>query len=569
MSNETEFKRTILVVDDEEVNRTMLGAILESKYAVLFAENGRSALELLRSNVERLSLVLLDLHIPEIDGNEVLRQMQADATLKKIPVIVTTNSKTAEITALELGAADFISKPYPLPEVILARIQHSIKLYENKVAENDALTGLYTKEFFMVYGHQYDLNHSDQEMDAIVIDFSRFHLINERPEHDIGNQVLIGMANGIREILNDSKGFACRYDADTFYIYITHRSDYTVFFDKITARLSSVLKPQEIRLRMGVYFDKERGLPFELRFDHALQACNGLRSKHGTAFAFYNEEMHQKEIFEAKLLEDFDTAIQEKQFKVYYQPKYNINGIVPLLGSCEALIRWIHPTLGFIRPDLFIPLFEENGLVQQLDRYVWREAAEQMRKWREKYGVTIPVSVNVSRIDISEPDMSDYIIKVVTDNGIDPHDYLLEITESAYTDNPQQIIDIVNHLREKGFRIEMDDFGSGYSSLNMLTTLPIDALKLDKGFINNIAEGNKEMRMVELIIGFADFLCDYVIAEGVEKKEQLDLLKEAKCDLIQGYYFSKPLPPEEFNALIEKDIEVRKNLKENKESKEA
>lgn len=569
---DTEFKRTVLVVDDEDVNRALLGAIIEQKYNVLYAKNGKEALDQIKQNADGLSLVLLDILMPEMDGYEVLGEINKDSKLKKIPVVVLTSEKSAEVKSLELGAADFLSKPYDLPEVILARVQHSIQLFEgNKIiqaTENDTLTNLYTPEFFFEYGHQYDKRHPSHEMDSIVIDFSRFHILNELHGRETGDEVLIKIADGIREIFNEIFGIACRHDADTFYLYTKHRAEYTSVIEKITTKLISILKSQEIRIRMGVYFDKAHEIPFESRFDRALQACNGLRNKHGSAVAIYDEEMHQKEMFAARLLEDFDTAIREKQFKVYFQPKYNITGDTPLLSSSEALIRWIHPELGFIRPDLFIPLFEENGLVQKLDRYVWKEAAEQIKKWRDKYGITKPVSVNVSRVDISDPDMTDYICKIVNENDISSHDYLLEITESAYTDNSQQIIDIVNNLRDKGFRIEMDDFGSGYSSLNMLTTLPIDALKLDKGFINNIAHGNKEMRMVELILEIADFLKVPVIAEGVETREQLELLKIAKCDVIQGYYFSKPLPPEEFNALIEKDIEVRKELKAKEKEKE-
>ncbi|MBQ8014526.1 MAG: EAL domain-containing protein [Treponema sp.] len=522
---DTDFKRTVLVVDDEDVNRALLGAIIEQKYNVLYANDGKEALDQIKKNADNLSLVLLDIFMPEMNGYEVLSEINNDAKLKKIPIIVLTSEKSAEVKSLDLGAADFLSKPYDLPEVILARVQHSIQLFEDKkiiqATENDSLTNLYSPKFFFEYGQQYDKRHPSHEMDSIVLDFSRFHLLNELHGRETGDTVLRKIAEGIREVCNEIFGIACRHDADTFYLYAKHRDEYTSLIEKITAKLICILKTQEIRIRMGVYFDKEHEIPFETRFDRALQACNGLRNKHGTAVAFYDEEMHQKEMFAARLLKDFDTAIREKQFKVYFQPKYNITGDRPLLASSEALIRWIHPELGFIRPDLFIPLFEENGLVQKLDRYVWKEAAEQIKKWRDKYGLTKPVSVNVSRIDISDPDMTDYICKIIEENEISSHDYLLEITESAYTDNSQQIIDIVNNLRNKGFRIEMDDFGSGYSSLNMLTTLPIDALKLDKGFINNIAHGNKEMRMVELILEIADFLKVPVIAEGVETKEQL------------------------------------------------
>lgn len=563
-----DFKRTVLVVDDNDVNRNILGAIVEREYNVIYAKNGREALKQIRLNVSFLSLVLLDLIMPELDGFEVLEELAKDSALRKLPVIVLTSDKSAEIRSLELGAADFLSKPYDIPEVILARIRHSIQLFENariiQATENDFLTGLYTSDYFYEYGRFYDLHHPDDEMDAIAVDFSHFHLLNELHGQDTGNLVLKKIADGIKNVISEKGGIACRYDADTFYVYTKHGAEYITLLSKITEKLSSVLSSQEIRIRIGVYSDKKHELNFRSRFDRALQACNGLRNKADTAFAIYDEEMHHQQLFNARLLQDFESAIKERQIKVYYQPKYNILGEIPLLSSCEALVRWIHPELGFINPEVFIPLFEENGLVQKLDRYVWKEAAAQMHKWNEAYGVILPVSVNVSRIDISSPDLADFICKTVNENKISPKDFLLEITESAYTENFQQIIDTVNILRKKGFKIEMDDFGAGYSSLNMLTTLPIDVLKLDKGFINNISKGNREMRMVEMILDIARFLKVPVIAEGVETKEQVELLKHAKCDVIQGYYFSKPLPPEDFNSLIEKDMEIRKDISSGK-----
>lgn len=563
-----DFKRTVLVVDDDDVNRNILGAIVEREYNVIYAKNGREALKQIELNAFFLSLVLLDLIMPELDGFEVLEEMAKDSALRKLPVIVLTSDKSAEIRSLELGAADFLSKPYDIPEVILARIRHSIQFFENarliQATENDFLTGLYTSDYFYEYGKFYDLHHPDDEMDAIAVDFSHFHLLNELHGQETGNQVLKKIADGIKNVISEKGGIACRYDADTFYVYTKHGAEYITLLSKITEKLSSVLSSQEIRIRIGVYSDKKHELNFRSRFDRALQACNGLRNKVDTAFAIYDEEMHQQQLFNARLLQDFESAIKERQIKVYYQPKYNILGEIPLLSSCEALVRWIHPELGFINPEVFIPLFEENGLVQKLDRYVWKEAAAQMHKWNEAYGVILPVSVNVSRIDISSPDLADFICKTVNENKISPKDFLLEITESAYTENFQQIIDTVNILRKKGFKIEMDDFGAGYSSLNMLTTLPIDVLKLDKGFINNISKGNREMRMVEMILDIARFLKVPVIAEGVETKEQVELLKHAKCDVIQGYYFSKPLPPEDFNSLIEKDMEIRKDISSSK-----
>ena len=203
-----------------------------------------------------------------------------------------------------------------------------------------------------------------------------------------------------------------------------------------------------------------------------------------------------------------------------------------------------------ISPGDFIPLFESNGLIQKLDRYVWKEAARQIGDWKKRYGISVPVSVNVSRMDIYYPKLRDDFMVLLKENDLDVKELMLEITESAYADNADQLVNVIEKLRNDGFMIEMDDFGSGYSSLNMLTTIPIDALKMDMKFIRNMQKDEKSMKLVELVLDIADFLQVPVIAEGVETEEQMQLLKERGCAIIQGYYFSKPVPPEEFEKFF-------------------
>jgi EAL domain-containing protein (putative c-di-GMP-specific phosphodiesterase class I) len=216
------------------------------------------------------------------------------------------------------------------------------------------------------------------------------------------------------------------------------------------------------------------------------------------------------------------------------------------MRSAEALVRWHHPRLGLITPDVFIPLFERSGQISALDNYVWGEAARQVAAWREKYGITLPVSVNLSRVDVFDPNLIATLEKIVTENGLDRRVLTLEITESAYTENADHLIRVIGDLRQKGYVIEMDDFGSGYSSLNMLSSLPVDVLKMDIAFIRNIERNERDFHLVELILDIARYLKVPVVAEGVETEKQLKLLKEAGCDLVQGYYFSRPLPVDEF-----------------------
>ncbi|MBP5349644.1 MAG: EAL domain-containing protein, partial [Clostridia bacterium] len=282
-----------------------------------------------------------------------------------------------------------------------------------------------------------------------------------------------------------------------------------------------------------------------------------VRGSFTDCIAFYDNAMHEKEIYAERLLDEFDAAIDGKQFAIYFQPKYDVRPDTPILCGAEALVRWIHPELGMISPGVFIPLFENNGLIRILDRYVWRETVRHVAEWKKQYGSTVPVSVNVSRIDMLDPDLVGTLRDLVTEGGLDFSDLHLEITESAYTENARQIISTVNELREIGFVIEMDDFGSGYSSLNMIATLPIDVLKLDMVFIRSVFRENGNLRMLKVIVEIAETLSVPMIAEGVEKAEQLNTLRDMGCAMVQGYYFSPPLPAADFEKY------VRERQKEN------
>ena len=365
---------------------------------------------------------------------------------------------------------------------------------------------------------------------------------------------MCGIADAVRTVARRCGGVASRVDEDQFYLYIEHQESYDFIIDEIKEQLLPIMHASDIRLRMGVYQDMYHFATLQQRFDRAKVACNENPKDASHLYTIYDNNMHEQEMYEARLLEGIDSAISENQFRIVFQPKYDIRGDEPKLCSAEVLIRWQHPTYGNVRPDHFIPLFEENGLVNELDRFVWREAAKQIKRWKDMYGVTIPVSVNVSRVDIFDPDLCDFLVGLIEEYGIGFEDMHLEITETAYADNTSQMIQVVKELQEKGFKVEMDDFGKGYSSLNMLTTLPIDALKLDMGFIKDIVENDRELKLVEFIINIGKFLEVPVIAEGVEVKEQYQLLKEVGCDIIQGYYFSKPISAAEFGHLIEKEL---------------
>ena len=556
-------KRKVLVVEDQEINRDILGGILEDSYEVLYAGNGLEAIEAIQANLDDLSAILLDLIMPVMDGFEVLGRIRVDAKMSRIPVIVLTAEKEAELQALQLGAADFITKPYDAHEVILARVARIIELSEGRrligATEFDPLTGLYSRGFFFEYAEQIQRFYPEWKMDAVVLNIDRFHSVNDLNGREFGDKLLILIGEEVRLFLANTNGIASRMEADQFFIYCQQQSDYHVILSRLQNRMNLLSHRVSLRLRMGVC-PWIKGIGLEQLFDRAKTACNMVRGSFRRHLMVYDESIHQKEMYYQRLINDLHHGIKNHQFKVFYQPKYNIQVNPPRLSSAEALIRWNHPDLGMISPGEFIPLFERDGLIHVVDAYVWEETARQIAQWRQRLGVTLPVSVNLSRADVFDPMLENNLISLIHSNGLHPRDLKLEVTESAYTDDAEQLISVISRLRERGFQIEMDDFGSGYSSLNMISSLPIDVLKMDMKFIQNIEQNNKDFRLIELILDIAKYLNVPVVAEGVETQAQLDLLRNVECDLVQGYYFSRPLPPEEFEALIVKDLELGKEL---------
>jgi EAL domain-containing protein (putative c-di-GMP-specific phosphodiesterase class I) len=304
---------------------------------------------------------------------------------------------------------------------------------------------------------------------------------------------------------------------------------------------------------MGVMRWQKELEPIQM-FDRARTACSMARGNFTQRLIVFDEKMRERELLEQRLMGDLRRALDEFEFEVHYQPKYDIQFDPPKIVSTEALVRWHHPELGMIPPDKFIPMLERNGKIGEVDKYVWTQAARQVARWRAQFGVTLPVSVNLSRVDIFDPELENTLEAILSQNGLE-HDALkLEVTETAYTDNAQHLIQVVESLRGKGYTVEMDDFGTGYSSLNMLSAMPIDVLKMDKTFIQNIENNEKDTQLVALILGTAKSLNIPVVAEGVETESQMLMLKRLGCTIVQGYYFSKPLHPSEFETYLLKNI---------------
>lgn len=566
--------KKILVVEDNALNRSLLCQILSADYDVEEAENGQEALGVLRQFGEGISLILLDIIMPVMDGYTFLSIMKADPSYSSIPVIVTTqnDAESDEVAALSHGATDFVAKPYK-PQVILHRVAGIIRLRETAAMINmiqyDRLTGLYSKQYFYQQAGEVLLRNPDQQYDIICSDIENFKLINDVFGVKAGDSLLRGIGNAYAERLKGI-GICGRLNSDQFVCLLKHRDDYTDdMFIEASGLMNGLLDIHNIVMKWGIYNVEDRSVPIEQICDRALLAARSIKGQYGKYFAIYDDTLRNQLLREQAITDSMESALSQNQFLVYLQPKYRIKD--EALVGAEALVRWNHPFWGFLSPAEFIPLFEKNGFITRLDRFVWEKACAVLHDWDERGYYPMSVSVNVSRADIYNEDLADILVTIIKKYDLDPSRLHLEITESAYTENPKQIIDTVTTLRELGFVIEMDDFGSGYSSLNMLNDMPIDILKLDMKFIRSEMAKPKSQGILQFIINLARWMNLSVVAEGVETKAQLLRLTEIGCDYVQGYYFAKPMPCQEFEGLLDEykgagieepstDTEIRNEL---------
>ena len=546
-------QKQILIVEDNEINRMLLGEILSADYQVVEAENGLEALSVLKERGDVISLILLDITMPVMDGYTFLSIVKKDPVFSSIPVIVTTqsDSESDEVAALSHGASDFVAKPYK-PQIILHRVASIINLRENAAMVNqlkyDRLTGLYSKEFFFQKVKEELARHPEREYDIICSDIENFKLVNDVFGLPAGDRLLREVADFYQSQVGD-KGICGHFNGDQFAILMERRCKYTdEMFMEATARVNALPNAKNVLVKWGIYSIEDRTIPVDQMCDRALLAACGIKGQYGKYFAIYDDRLRSRLLREQAITECMESALREGQFEIYLQPKYSVKE--ERLSGAESLIRWNHPEWGLQSPGQFIPLFEQNGFITQLDQYVWDQTCAILQRWEQMGYPCIPVSVNVSRADIYNVDLPEILTETVQKYGLPPSRLHLEITESAYTENPSQIIEVAGRLRELGFIIEMDDFGSGYSSLNTLKDLDIAELKLDKEFLSEQSTSPRGQVVIESIIHLAKALSITTVAEGIENEVQLRFLQSVSCDIGQGYYFAKPMPADEFEERI-------------------
>jgi len=419
--------------------------------------------------------------------------------------------------------------------------------------EKDRLTGIYSRDYFDLTAREIVDDNPKVPFVIIELDINRLTVINELYGVAEGDNVLKYMGQTLEDVFgNVEHCIYARIQADLFAVlcpFSKEKIDFYIDSIETAMRKYSLVLNIDILLSFGIYKCIERDLDMQIQRDRAKLALKTVKGNYINHVAYYDSSMHDKMAVEQDVIQNMAAALENREFVVYYQPKHNLDdeGII----GAEALVRWKSPEKGMISPGLFIPIFESNGFIMKLDFYVWEETCRFIRTQLDK-GINLkPISVNVSRINLYNPELVQDLISLVEKYNI-PLDMLeLEFTESAYTDNPQLMIQTMAELQKYGFTVEMDDFGSGYSSLNLLKDVPVDVLKVDLNFLSKTSNSDKAITIMSSIMRMAKWLAIPSIVEGVETAEQIKYLKSIGCTMVQGYYFSRPLPEEEFLNYID------------------
>lgn len=552
-------KHTILIVDDARHNRTALREILNDNYIVLEAENGQNALAVLEEKYQAVTVIILDLIMPEMSGLELLEIFHRDVRYQNIPVIAMLRDINDEIECkcLEYGVGDFMRKPYD-PTIVRFRVKNVIECSQTRVddelkyrAEHDVLTGILNKSKFF-YNTRNMLNIFGTEDFAFIrIDIEKFQLINSFFGMAEGDNLLKYMADYLQNVEKEYRYITYgRVEADIFAVCFSYdnEKEITDFVKKFTNQMEKYPLDFAITPFFGIYLVKNRDLSINEMYDKANLASKNCKGNYIQNYFFYTKEMSEDIIKEQRIINNMKNALKNEEFVLYLQPKYELQR--NSIAGAEVLVRWITADGRMISPGEFIPVFERNGFILKLDQYVWEKTCQLLVGWRDEGRKIFPVSVNISRVSLYNPKIVGVICGLTEKYNIPPEWLQLELTESAYTENPKAIKEMMEQLQKKGFSILMDDFGSGYSSLNVLKDIAVDVLKIDMKFLDGSGDDGRSENILASVVRMAKWLNMPVIAEGAERKEQVSFLHSIGCEYVQGFYFARPMPVKEYEKLL-------------------
>lgn len=429
--------------------------------------------------------------------------------------------------------------------IVISYNKKQKQLYE--YAYIDPVTKKGNIYYFRKNGQQKIEKERTLDLYIAILDINKFKMINKAYGYKVGDEILFGIGEKLKQLLGNNS-IISRYYNDYFSVIFECKEQLNQLLNKIIYNIENLKVKDnnyDLSVNIGIYKIKKEDKNISEIMDKAIIAHSASKGDVFDKYHIYDEKMEKELEFESKIEQNMYQALIKKEFKVYYQPKFYTDN--ETLYGAEALVRWQHNG-EIISPNKFIPLFEKNKFILKLDVYIFEQVCKDMKMWKEKYGKDIVVSVNISRQHFMEEHFLEKYTMIAAKYGINLKNIDLEITESAAVDAGIDILEMMKRMKKIGFLISIDDFGTGYSSLSMLQDMPADILKIDKSFVDRI--GKNEKNIIDYILNIARELKIKTIAEGVETKEQRKYLLEKGCDIIQGYYYSKPLKKEEFEKYL-------------------
>jgi len=559
---------SILVIDDEPDNFDVIETFLSYQdYRLHYAAGGREAIALL--DTFQPDLILMDVMMPEMDGIELCQKIKAMPQWESVPVIMVTAlaGKNDLAQCLEAGADDFISKPVNRLE-LTARVRSMLRIRQQyqqlatfnahleatvhqRTAElqtmifQDPLTHLPSRAFLLKQLSEL-LKTRPSSFAVISLDCDQFKLVNGSFGHAVGDQLLVAVAQRLQQHLRPDDILA-RMGGDEFCFLIHRVSDIAILEPLIQAILQSFNEPFLVanceiytNACIGVAVGSGTGQQAEEFLQDADTAMYQAKLRGKGSYQLFDRRMHHAMLERLMLENDLQRALEKQEFVLFYQPIVDIQ-TRDVMGF-EALIRWQHPERGMVPPGEFIPCMETTGLITPVGMLVFKLACQQLQRWHQQGWTHLTMSVNLSVRQFACPTLLADIDRILAETAVNPAYMKLEITESAIMENAELAIALVEALRSRQIQVSIDDFGTGYSSLGYLHRFPIDHLKIDRSFVNQIQSENRTYPVVNTIITLSQQLGLSVIAEGIETAEQLEWLQQLGCEFGQGYFFSRPLP---------------------------
>ncbi len=557
-------KKKILIVDDAQLYRDMLRNILQEQYEILEAENGEEAVSIIKSSHEELSLIFLDLQMSKMTGNEVLESMRREGYIDQIPVIVISSSDKAEdeLHAFAHGALEFLRKPFTSATVSY-RVQNLISLYDIKknlavelkeksaelddMQKSDLVTGLLNMREFLRESDAFLENTPEEDIPKYAFVYGNlrnFKRFNSKYGTEKGDSMLRYIGEAIRS--SKQTIYCTRINADHF-LTLSRLDGMAELMTYYCEKLAEEFRVDGLRYEVGCYPLQKKGESAYLSCELAKAACDAA-GKEGVFYKEYDEMLARKLRVEEHVQDSIDEAVEQGWIKVYFQPV--VRTVTGAICSMEALSRWEDLEFGFLSPAEFVPALENTGFIYKVDQYVIQKVCSVLARFVQEGHEIVPVSVNLSRTDFYKFDVVEFVEQTVQQYGISREMLKIEITESVMMDR-NVVNDSINSFRQLGYEVWMDDFGSQYSSLNMLQNVNFDEIKLDMAFMRSFSDTSK--KIVRSIIMMAREMGISTLAEGVETEEQYSFLKNIGCEKIQGFLISKPRPIMELVHAMEKD----------------